>query len=854
MFRIKNTSKSSTKQFLSSVRTFGPQKRFELLLRHSEEKFRALFKNTPMPTLIWLRHESGFFLEDYNFAVEQAFGVDVQECMNVSAEQRFADWPKLIQAMRIVCQKKNRIAMEGIFEISVDHEKYVIVTLVYIPEKRILMQIEDITERKEYKDQAHKLSRFPNENPNPVINISSSGKILYANPASKDMLAYMNTAVGGQISIFWRDILNEAMVKRKSKNVELKLKDKIYIFTLHPLPSSSEANLYGLDITEMRRAKQEVALNAKIMDSMVEGVTITDKNGVILSVNRAFEVITGYKEHEVKGHRTSMLKSNRHTPDFYEKLWQNLSQTGRWEGEIWNRRKNGEVYPEWLTITGISNDLGDVEKYIAIFSDRSELKSKDEAILYYSYHDPLTGLPNKNLMEDRLNKAIAKAEEDRKNALDKEKSRKDKEENISDDMDKNNIVSQKSKNKKNILNSLKIGLLFIDIDRFKSVNESMGPLAGDYLLQMAAVRMRQVIGTQQTLSRIGGDDFILLDESVVNARDLSDMAKKIMQCFIDPFLVNEQELYASVSIGISIYPDDGHSAQEIYKNADKALADAKQSGSNRFHFYSAQTEQYVNNKVVLESKLRKALDEKNFALYYQPIVCALSGNIVGAEALIRWIHPDDGIISPAEFIPLAEETGLITRINDWTIAQASMDNALMQKQGLKKIYVTVNITAHQFEDQRIVRNVNEALQNSGLAPEYLILEITETSMMQNAESNIKMINKLRQKGIRFSIDDFGTGYSSLSYLKKLPLDNLKLDRSFVIDLPGDSESVAIAKMVLALAKALNLKVIAEGVEDRDQFHLLRDNGSDYIQGYYFSKPVPLDDLMRLLSNDHYDVH
>ncbi|OPZ61119.1 MAG: Cyclic di-GMP phosphodiesterase Gmr [Deltaproteobacteria bacterium ADurb.Bin510] len=548
------------------------------------------------------------------------------------------------------------------------------------------------------------------------------------------------------------------------------------------------------DIDDHKRALGDLKLAGMLFDAAIEGVCICAADGTILTVNPAFSAITGYTAEEVVGRNPRLLKSDRHDAAFYERLWRELRDMGHWQGEIWNRRKDGEIYPEFLSINAVSDSNEHLSYYVGVFSDLSAIKLRDDLIRHQTYHDPLTGLPNRDLFEDRLSAAIAQYE--RQHRL--------------------------------------FAVVMLSIENFRQVNSTLGHVVGDQLLCEVAARLRQCVRAVDTVARMGAERFVmLLLPTGAGVSDVLAAVGRLRESFGDPVQCFGHEVFVSINMGLALYPADGHDNLTLLKHADLAIQHAR--GRNACRFYSDEMNVTVCRRLELETELHHALEQQQFELHYQPVVAACDGRISGAEALIRWRHPQRGLVPPGEFIPLAEENGLITAITEWVIGQALDD--LERLAGLS---VSVNISARDLEDERIVR-----LLERRAAAGTLVLELTENTLIERRESVLACMASLRRRGMRFSIDDFGTGYSSLSYLKRFPLDYLKIDRSFVIDLPADEDSSGIARAIIGLGKALNLALVGEGVETREQFDFLVAEGCEFIQGFFFSKPVPIDDFLKL---------
>ncbi|MFP4164033.1 MAG: putative bifunctional diguanylate cyclase/phosphodiesterase [Chitinispirillaceae bacterium] len=550
---------------------------------------------------------------------------------------------------------------------------------------------------------------------------------------------------------------------------------------------------------------EKLLLGDIIFENAAEGIIITDPQGMILKINPGFTYITGYQSEEVLGNTPALLKSDRHGSAFYKKLWNSLKTNGTWQGEIWNRRKNGEIYPEWLVINSLRDEENKTTHYIGIFTDITRSLRNENEIQRRAYYDSLTGLPNRILLQDRLTFMINHARR----------------------------------------NKQLMALLLLDLNRFKLINDTLGYQIGDALLQTVAERLQTCIRDVDAVFRLGDDEFAIILEEIAQQQDAARVAKRILASCAMPVHLGDHEIYATTSIGISIFPTDGEGLESILKNAEAAMHRAKEMGINNYQHYMPAMNSRAFEQLTLEHNLRKALKRNELVTFYQPQLDLATGKISGMEALIRWRHPELGMISPGQFIPIAEETGLILPIGEWVLRTACKQAKAWQKD-YGNLVISVNLSARQFLQQDLVSIVDSALKEAELAPEYLELEITESLGMQNPEQTLKTLGELKAMGIRIAIDDFGTGYSSLSYLKRFPIDTLKVDRSFVTDMPGDANDAAIAAAIVALAHSLRLTVIAEGVENEAQAEYLLELGCEKVQGYLYSPPVDAISFAKIL--------
>lgn len=550
------------------------------------------------------------------------------------------------------------------------------------------------------------------------------------------------------------------------------------------------------DLSERISMDNRDRRSAAVIEHINQGVMITDLNASIVAVNSSFTTITEYSEEEVLGQKPSMLSSGRHDRFFYENLWEHLQEEGSWQGEIWNRRKSGEVYVEDLTITPVYDENGLKINYVGIFTDITHAKLSEEELHHLAHHDPLTDLPNRLLFNTHLKQAVARASR---------------------------------------MNS-RVGILFLDLDRFKNVNDSLGHQAGDELLIEVGKRLQHTLRDEDVLARLGGDEFVILIEGVDDEERLGVFTQRLIDSIAAPFTLRGQEVFIGTSVGISIFPGDGKQADILMRNADSAMYQAKERGRNNYQFYTKKLTEAAFERLMMEMELRKALAADEFSVVYQPQVDMKNDHFIGCEALIRWTHPKMGMISPDKFIPIAEEAGLIAPIGDWVLRRACRDAKPWIEVGLIK-RISVNVSGYQVQQGSLLSVVEGALFETGLKAENLELEITETFIMEHAEEAIKTLEAIRELGVYIAIDDFGTGYSSLGYLKRLPVHTLKIDRAFVSDAAEDTDDAAIIRAIIALAHTLGLEVLAEGVENLEQQDFLVKENCCRAQGYFYSRPL-----------------
>ncbi|MGE4501705.1 MAG: EAL domain-containing protein [Thiomicrospira sp.] len=568
--------------------------------------------------------------------------------------------------------------------------------------------------------------------------------------------------------------------------------------------------LLGWALFALLRHREELRVAATAFN-VQEGITITDPNGKILKVNQAFTRLTGYKPHEVIGLTPAVLSSGRQDKTFYQTMWQALKKNGSWQGEIWNRRKDGEVYAEWLTITGVYDEKGRITHYVGAFLDITQRKEDEEQIRRLAFYDPLTALPNRRLLLERVEHAMATSSRTRRHGA----------------------------------------VLFIDLDNFKTLNDTKGHDMGDQLLLEVANRLKAQTRESDTVVRLGGDEFVVLyeglDASVEKASlDAEHLAEAIRDSLNQPYLLDDYEHYSSPSIGIALFLGHHPSLDEVLKNADSAMYQAKNAGRNTIRLFDPEMQKALEARLKMEEDLRFAVAQSQFELFYQPQLND-QGVLQGAEMLIRWHHPESGLVPPNAFIPIAEESGLIVDIGDWVIEQACQRlGEWSQQAGLSHLTLAANISARQFRQVDFVQKVQHWLSVYQVPPCRLELEITESMVLEDLEEAVEKMHRLREMGVLFAMDDFGTGYSSLASLRRLPLDQIKIDQSFIRDLAQAQSSQVLTHTIIAMGQALGFRVLAEGVEEQAQCQLLNAQGCHLFQGYYFAKPMPYADFEAFL--------
>ncbi|MGE7992590.1 bifunctional diguanylate cyclase/phosphodiesterase [Pseudomonas sp. NPDC089554] len=800
-------------------------KRTEDALRLSEQKFASVFQQCPDILLI-ARQSDGCLLE-VNEAFEEQIGLGPSEVIGRTATE-LGLWgvagtgPALLE----------RLHRGGIrnLEMSFRRSNGQLFTGLTSAETfdldgtpALVVAVRDISQLKQTQQQLQiseeKFAKAFHASPDGLLlSRQSDGLLLEVNEGFCRLTGYDINPAQDQTSLdlgIWVD-LNE----RRRMIEQLQRDGYVRDFSCHirrsdgqirlcelsarPLPIGGEDCMLTIarDITERHLMQEKLQLAATVFENTAEGVLITDTDQRISAVNRAFSEITGYSESEALGQTPRLLASGQHDSAFYAALWHQLTAEGHWQGEIYNKRKNGELYPGWLTISAVRNSEHEITHFVAVFADISSLKHAQAKLDYQAHHDPLTGLPNRTLFESRLQSALTCAQASNHQGA----------------------------------------VLFLDLDRFKHINDSLGHPVGDLLLKGIAQRLKEQVRDVDTVARLGGDEFIILLPGLHRPSDASAIASKLLACFHAPVQAGEHEFFTSASIGISLYPQDGSDVSTLIRNADAAMYRSKAKGRNRVEAYTLDLTAQASERIALEHELRRAIERNEMSLYYQPKFSLKTQSLVGAEALIRWKHPTFGEVPPEQFIHLAEENGTILQLGDWVLEQACRQMHAWQKRYHAFGPLSINLAGAQLRQPHLARRIEHLLKTFQLKAGDLQLEITENFIMSQAEEALAVLHQLKQLGVQLAIDDFGTGYSSLSYLKRLPLDILKIDQSFIRGLPDDPHDAAIARAIIALGRSMQLTIIAEGVENQAQQQFLAAEGCEQIQGYIVSLPLPADEF------------
>ncbi|MEB3882234.1 EAL domain-containing protein [Lyngbya sp. CCY1209] len=658
----------------------------------------------------------------------------------------------------------------------------------------------DVTARKQaeiaLRESESRLRTLIATSPSGLVVVDRDGRALFLNRAAEDLFGRRAADLQGEL-------VGIPLTTRESTELEIFRPDgkhKVARMRVVEVPWDGEtAYLASLtDITDLKQTQDQLTVFSRACDQSPVSIVITDSEGNIEYVNPKFEEVTGYSAAEVLGQNPRLLKSGYTTDKEYQMLWRTISSGQQWSGEFHNQKKNGELFWEHASISPLRNDEGAITHYVAVKEDITKQKQNEEILAHQANYDALTDLPNRVLVLDRLRQAMIQADRDRKH----------------------------------------VALMFVDLDHFKKINDTLGHDLGDYLLQETADRLMKCLRKSDTVGRLGGDEFLIILPNLDRPLQAEYVANKVLEVLGKSFDLCGEEAFISASIGIASYPDDGKDTNTLMRNADTAMYAAKQEGRNAFAFFTQTMNDITKNRVSLENHLRHALSRGELSVVYQPFVHLASSRIVGAEALMRWYSPELGQVQPDRFIPIAEDTRLIVELGEWILLTACQEVAAWHRSGSEKLWVAVNLSPRQFRTPALLDTIADAIAKSGIDTDCLELEITERSLVEEVPGVRELIRSLGEMNIRLAIDDFGTGYSSLNYLKRFPFSVLKIDKSFIADLPHDEEAIALVKTMISMGHGLGLSVVAEGIETEEQLHFLRQEGCDYGQGYLFSKPLP----------------
>lgn len=669
--------------------------------------------------------------------------------------------------------------------------------------------LEDITSRKiaeeALRESEELLRRVINSNVNGIVVLDKQGKVLLVNPAAESLF-------GRQAKTMLGELLGLPVVVGESTELEIyRPTGAMAIAEMRVVEISwnQPAYLVSLvDITARKQVEEKLKIFWLASEQSPASIVITKASGEIEYVNRKFQEITGYTLEEAQGKNPRILKSDYTSSNEYQELWQKITSGQEWHGEFHNKKKNGELFWEQASISPIKNEAGQITHFVGVKEDITQRKENEALLEHQANYDPLTDLPNRILVMDRLEQALHMAEH----------------------------------------NENRVAVMFIDLDNFKNINDTLGHELGDQLLQQTATRLQKCLRKNQTVARLGGDEFLIIVPDLELPTQCENIAKKILTVIAQPFNLSGEEAFISASIGITIYPEDGSKTSVLLRNADTAMYGAKKDGKAGFKFFTPSMNFAAQKRLRLETHLRHALEKNELHLFYQPFIELKTNQVVGAEALMRWQSQDLGNVTPEQFIPVAEETGLIYDLGKWALFTACQELATWQQLLGNQMWIAVNMSPRQFREPNLVEVVSEALITSGIPSSCLELEITERLLVEDIPGVTDLIAQFKQMNIRLAIDDFGTGYSSLNYLRKFPFNVLKIDRSFITDVPENGEVVSLVRTIIAMAHGLKLKVVAEGVETPQQLNFLRREGCDYVQGYFFSQPLPSSKFREYLIN------
>lgn len=808
----------------------------EKKLAAEEARFQSMFEDSPDPT--WIIDGHQFTL--CNHAAVEILGYASKEALNNTHPSKLSpEFQPDGEASFSKAERMMQLADErGLHRFEWIHTRLdgshfpaeVTLSRMTMKGRQVIYCVwRDITERKEIErkefESQHLLTTIIDHAATLVYIHDVNNKLILCNQQFEKAVGQQRSAILGKErhrflppEIAQEHYQNDLLVLRSGNTTSFEETNleadglHTYLTVKNPLYSENgEAwAVVGIstDITARKRSENEGKLAATVFRHTADGIIITDSSATIVSVNQAFTSITGYHAQETIGRNPSMLQSGRHDKVFYEEMWRHIIEKGVWQGEIWNRRKNGEIFPEWQTITSVKNEAGEISNFVSVFSDITEVKHAQEKLERLAHFDALTDLPNRVLFKDRVTQALGHAKRNHK----------------------------------------KLAIVLFDLDGFKTVNDSLGHPIGDRLLQLVAQRLSKYMRSEDTVSRLGGDEFAVLITELNTSGDAILAAQKILNASQQPYFVDEHTVMVTSSVGISIFPDDTEDGNELIRNADAAMYEAKSKGRNTYCFYQAEMTAKAQQRLSAERDLRRAIENREFEVWYQPQIDLSTQLFLGAEALVRWRDPTRGLIPPLDFIPLAEQNGMILAIGEQVLHQVCADFSEWRSLQLNAKRLAINVAGPQFYRSDIVATIKRYMDQYQIPHGALEIEITETFMMENPQEIKEILSKIQQLGVTTAIDDFGTGFSSLAYLRELPIDTLKIDRTFIRDIPSSSKDIAIVRAILALGNSMGFNVVAEGIETQEQRDFLQAEDCREGQGYYFAKPMPKVEFMQWLQN------
>lgn len=810
-------------------------KEFEHFINEGENKYISIFNNPHTPMLIIDSRNGG--LKDVNWAACDYYGYTKKEMLemsiqdiNILTEKEIYNEMKLAKSEnRKFFRFKHKLASGKVKEVEVYSGPITIGNEVFL-----LSIIHDAQEKKEieekYEIKSTYFKHLFEHSPEAIALLDNEFRIMNVNKSfekifmySIDEIKYKNlTKVICEKefydeSSYFKDCIKKGEFVRKETKRKRKDGELIDVALLgFPIMKNGEqigVDCIYSDLSKIKEEEKNKRLFSEIFKNNTVGVVITDVEGNIEWVNDSFTKITGYTSEEVEGKNPNILKSGKHDDDYYSNMWNSILNDGRWQGEIYNKRKNGEIYQEWLNIIAVKDDSGKIEHFIAMLNDITDAKQKEKKIEILTNLDTLTKLYNRDFFINKLNYEILKREKN------------------------------KDYNKE-------LAIFFLDIDDFKEINDTLGHLIGDEILKKYAERLSDCIRENDVIARFGGDEFIILLPTIKDSNQVVDIAERILAILKTPFIIDDCELNITTSIGIAIYPTDGIDSTTLVRNADIAMYKSKESKGSKFTFFEPILDERIRENFVIKNNLRNAIHKNELFLNYQPIYSSLTEKIIGTEALLRWNYEGNRLISPSKFIPIAEQSSDINTIGEWVLRNACKQNSVWQSKGYKPIFISVNVSILQLENPNFFEMVKDILNETMMEAKYLQLEITETILTKDTDRVIEIVKKLNDLGVRLAIDDFGTGYSSLGQLSEFNVDKIKIDRVFIDSINNNHEKRKIVKAIISMAKSLNIGVIAEGVETIEQLSFLKKNRCNMIQGYLFSKPIGAKEIERMLSKSY----